>query len=42
MTGLDEAHQRVERLASLLRQAAIALVVGGVLLGALASRRRAR
>jgi hypothetical protein len=42
VTGLDEANQRVERLANVLRQAAIALVVGGVLLGALAIRRHAR
>jgi hypothetical protein len=40
VTGLDAAHQRVERLASLLRQAAIGLAVGGVLLAALAIRHR--
>jgi tetrahydromethanopterin S-methyltransferase subunit B len=38
VTGLDAAHQRVERLAGLLRQAAIGLVIGGILLGALAIR----
>ena len=42
VTGLDEANQRVEHLASVLRQAAIALVVGGVLLGVLALRRHTR
>jgi hypothetical protein len=42
VTGLDEANQRVERVANVLRQAAIALVVGGVLLGALALRRHTR
>jgi len=42
VTGLDEANQRVERLAGVLRQAAIALVVGGVLLGVLALRRHTR
>jgi hypothetical protein len=41
-TGLDAAHQRVERLAAVLRQAAIGLVTGGILLGALAIRRRTR
>jgi hypothetical protein len=39
VTGLDAAHQRVERLATVLRQTAIAVVVGGVLLGVLAVRR---
>ena len=42
VTGLEEAHQRVERLAALLRQAAIALVIGGILLGVLAIRRHTR
>jgi hypothetical protein len=42
VTGLDEAHQRVERLAAVLRQAAIALVVGGLLLAALAAHRHTR
>jgi hypothetical protein len=42
VTGLDEAHQRVERLAAVLRQAAIGLVIGGILLGALAIRRHTR
>jgi hypothetical protein len=42
VTALDEAHQRVERLAAVLRQAAIGLVIGGILLGALAIRRRTR
>jgi hypothetical protein len=42
VTSLDEAHQRVERLAGVLRQTAIALAIGGVLLGVLAVRRRTR
>jgi hypothetical protein len=41
VTGLDAAHQRVERLAAVLRQAAIGLVVGGVVLTVLAVRHRA-
>jgi len=42
VTGLDEAHHRVERLATVLRQAAVGMVVAGILLGALAIRRRVR
>ena len=42
VTGLDEANHRVEHLATVLRQAAVGLVVAGILLGALAIRRRAR
>jgi tetrahydromethanopterin S-methyltransferase subunit B len=42
VTGLDATHQRVERLAGLLRQAAIGLVIGGILLGALAIRHHTR
>jgi len=42
VTGLETAHQRVERLAAVLRQAAIGLVIGSILLSALAIRRRTR
>jgi hypothetical protein len=42
VTGLDAANHRVERLATVLRQAAIGLVIGGTLLGALVIRRRVR
>jgi hypothetical protein len=40
VTGLDAANQRVERMATVLRQAAIGLVVGSVVLGALVVRQR--
>jgi hypothetical protein len=42
VTGLDTAHQRVERTAGLLRQATVALIIGCTLLAVLAVLRRTR
>ena len=42
VTGLDAANQWVERMAAVLRQAAVGLIIGAALLAAFAVRHRTR